>query len=31
VADVAAVTGSGAPLAPPPPEGQDQGHEHARR
>jgi MFS transporter, DHA2 family, multidrug resistance protein len=28
--DVAAVTGSGAPLAPPGPGGQDQGHEHAR-
>jgi hypothetical protein len=30
-ADVSAVTGSGAPLAPPFPGGQDQGHEHARR
>ncbi len=31
VGDVSAVTGSGAPLAPPSPGGQDQGHEHARR
>jgi hypothetical protein len=29
--DVAAVTGSGAPFAPPSPGGQDQGHDHARR
>jgi hypothetical protein len=27
----AAATGSGAPLAPAQPDGQDQGHEHARR
>ena len=30
-ADVAAATGAGAPLAPPDPGGQDQGHDHARR
>jgi MFS transporter, DHA2 family, multidrug resistance protein len=29
--DAAVAAGSGAPLAPPPPGGQDQGHEHARR
>jgi DHA2 family multidrug resistance protein-like MFS transporter len=29
--DVAVAAGSGAPLAPPSPGGQDQGHEHARR
>jgi MFS transporter, DHA2 family, multidrug resistance protein len=29
--DVAVAAGSGAPLAPPQPDGQDQGHEHARR
>ncbi len=28
---LAAATGSGAPLAPAQPDGQDQGHEHARR
>jgi hypothetical protein len=27
----AVATGSGAPVAPPAPDGQDQGHEHARR
>jgi EmrB/QacA subfamily drug resistance transporter len=30
-ADPAVTAGSGAPLAPPDPGGQDQGHEHARR
>ncbi len=29
--DMAAAAGPGTPLAPPPPGGQDQGHEHARR
>jgi hypothetical protein len=29
--DAAVAAGSGAPLAPPSPGGQDQGHEHARR
>ena len=29
--DMAAAAGSGTPLAPPPPGGQDQGHERARR
>jgi hypothetical protein len=29
--DVAVAAGSGAPLAPPQPDGQDQGHEHGPR